>query len=597
MKNPLQSLAVILCLSNLASLGTFAQAVKWQGPGTFDYTSHFSKIPPYPTSEGPMNPAYTATSVEPSKITASVGGFAWFSNGDLAMLDFVDLDTKNGALIILRNLNDPTKTVTSETILQNFSEPLGLQIVNDVIYVNDQKGISKVEKNASGTYTKTLFSPRPVAAKSGRYPFAFNLEYVNGSLYYAMGTHGITSPENAQFPGFVYKVNMATGAVETLNSGMRMPNGMGTMKATGDLFYSDNQGEWRKASPVFHVQKGVFNGHPAGKSGGGWWPAPDKITPPAVWLPSVSRSAYGNMSRSSTGLHEVEKGIYKGSFLMGDNMLGRINRIFFEQVKGVYQGATFHFSNTIKGGVQHFIEGPDGTLFGGALGTDNSSGWNWQGVLGGMTKWTPNQKGIMDIVAIRSNQTGFDLEFTEPLAAADITPDNFWVVSYAYNQWSEDYGGSPEDVKKVKITALESSADRKQLAMTLEGLTKGRVYNFFIKNDLKSEAGNKIHFPWAWYTLNEISDKLPLVTVGIIKPNLQGMTGFRFDLQGRSLTIANSQSEDFMVKAFNPAGKMVFQSESKAFKGQASIHFQDRGLYILQITSPGSSFSKEITVL
>ncbi|MEO6097151.1 MAG: hypothetical protein ABIW76_16325 [Fibrobacteria bacterium] len=594
MKNSLQSLAVILCLSNI---GGFAQAVKWQGPGSFDYTGHFANTPPYPKSEGPMNPAYTATVVESGKITASVGGLAWLPNGDLLMVDFVDLDSKNGALIILKNLNVPGQTVTSETIMQNFSEPLGLQIVDGVIYVGDQKGIWKIVKDASGTYAKTLFSPRPVAAKSGRYPYAFNLEYANGSLYYSMGCHNISSPENAKWPGFVYKVDMATGAVETLNSGMRMPNGMGVKKETGDLFYSDNQGEWRKASPVFHVIKGAFNGHPALKTGGGWWPAPDKVTPPAVWLPTVSRSNYGNMTRSSTGLHEVEKGIYKGTFLMGDNYLGRINRIFFEKVKGVYQGATFHFSNTVKGGIQHFIEGPDGTLFGGALGTDNSSGWNWQGVLGAMTKWTPNQNGIMDVVAIRSNQTGFDLEFTEPLAAADIKPDNFWVVSYAYNQWSESYGGSPEDVKNVKITSLESSADRKRMAMTLEGLAKGRVYNFFIKNDLKSEAGNKIHFPWAWYTLNEISDKLPLESsVGIVPLN-QRMAGYQFDLQGRSLAISNPESQTFSVKAFAASGKTVFPSESKAVQGKASIRFSERGVYILRITSSGFSFSKSFTVL
>lgn len=593
MKNPSPSLAAILCLS---SLGAFAQAVKWQGPGTFDYTSHFSRNPPYPNSEGPMNPAYTATTVEPGKITASVGGFAWLPNGDLLMLDFVDLSSTKGALIVLKNLNAPGQAVTSETLMENFNEPLGLQVVDGVIYVNDQKGIWKVVKNEGGAYAKTLFSPRPVAAKTGRYPFAFNLEYANGSLYYSMGCHNITTPENAIWPGFVYKVDMATGAVETMNSGMRMPNGMGVKKETGDLFYSDNQGEWRKASPVFHVIKGAFNGHPALKTGGAWWPAPDKVTPPAVWLPSVSRSAYGNMTRSTTSLHEVEKGIYKGSFLMGDNFLGRINRIFLEKVKGVYQGATFHFSNTIRGGVQHFIEGPDGTLFGGALGTDNSSGWNWQGVLGGMTKWTPNQSGIMDVVAIRSNQTGFDLEFTEPLAAADIKPENFWVVSYAYNQWSENYGGSPEDVKKMKIIALESSVDRKQVAMTLEGLAKGRVYNFFIKNDLKSEAGNKIHFPWAWYTLNEISDKPPLAPVSI-KPLPQARAGFRFDLQGRWLAISNPQSQAFSVKAFDASGKTAFQTESKASQGKATIRFPERGVYVLRINSSGVTFSKSFTVL
>ena len=587
MGNSLKYIGAFLCL---AQLGGYAQSVQWQDDGSFDYSGHLSRTPRYPgENDGPMNPIYTASRIEPDRIRASVGGFAWLPNGDLLVLDFVDLQSRNGALIILKDINDPTKTVTSETILDNFFEPLGLQIVDDIIYVNDQEGIWRVEKDAGGSYTKTMFSPRPVEPKGReRYPFAFSLEHANGALYYAIGSHRVNSSQLGH--GYVYKVDLNTGDVETLNSGMRMPNGMGVIKATGDVFYSDNQGQWRKASPVFHVQKDVYNGHPSGS------PPADPITPPAVWLPSNSRSNYGAMTRSTTNLHEVENGIYKGQFLMGDNFLGRVNRVFFEKVKGVYQGGHSHFSNTVRGGVQHFIEGPDGTLFGGALGTDNSSGWNWEGVLGGITKWVPNQQGIMDILAVRSNREGFDLEFTEPLKASDIRPENFWVVSYEYNQWSENYGGSPEDVKRMRITALESSEDRKQLSLTIDGLAKGRVYNFFVKNDLTSEAGNTIYFPWAWYTLNEISDKDPLVTSGI-KPISRAETGFHYDLQGRRMAISHSRWQNFSVKAFSPSGKVVFQSETKALQGKASLHFSEKGVYILRITSPGGSFSKQIVVM
>jgi hypothetical protein len=579
----------------VSHLGVFAQAVKWQDAGSFDYTGHLNRTPPYPGDEAPMNPAYSAALVDQDKITSSVGGLDWLPNGDMVLLDFGELRRSSGAVHILKNVNNPSQSVTSETILKGLDDPLGLQVVDGVIYLIDQKGLWRVEKASTGSYSKTLLSKRPVAERTSNYPFAFSLEYKDGYLYYAMGCHNITSPENAQWPGHVYKVDIKTGELETLNSGLRMPNGMGHLKSTGDLFYSDNQGQWRKASPVFHVQKGAYNGHPARKTGGGSWPAPDKITPPAVWLPSNSRSKYGAMTRSATNLHEVENGTYKGHFLMGDNYMGRINRIFLEKVKEVYQGASFHFSGTVRGGVQTMTETSDGTIYSGVLG-HSGSGWNWKGVLGGLTKWTPSNKGIMDILTIRSNRSGFDLEFTEPLKAADIRPDNFWVVSYAYNNWSEDYGGSPEDVKKMKITALESSVDRKQVSMTIEGLAKSRVYHIFLKSDLQSETGKRIHFPHAWYTLNEVSDRAPLVAVGVA-PAKHAIGGFRFDLRGRSLDISSGKPLDFTVKAFRPTGRVVPRSGTTGHQGKALIQFPDRGVYILKITTPGGSFTKEMTVL
>lgn len=585
----LKILAGFLCISQLSG---FAQAVKWQNTGSFDYTSHLAATPPYPGTAAPMNPVYTAGLIDP--VNHSVGGFAWLPSGDLLVLHFGEIEKNSGSLHIIKNLKDASQTITTEMIFKPFDDPLGLQVVNGLIYVHDQKGIWRVEKTPSGSYSKTMLSPRPIAARTGRHPFAFNLDYSNGYLYYSLGTHGYSSPASNPHPGHVYKVDINTGGLEKLSSGMRTPNGLGIKKTTGDVFFSDNQGNWRKATPIFHVQTGAYHGYPAYSSG---WTAPRIITPPAVWLPTNSRSAYGAMTRSGTDLHEVESGIYKDHFLMGDNFMGRISRIFFEKINGVYQGANFHFSGTVKGGIQTMIEGPDGALFGGALG-HNVGGWNWQGVLGGLTKWTPNKNSILDILTIKSNRAGFDLEFTEPLKTSEIKPESFWVVSYEYNKWSSEYGGAPEDVKKMRINALESSEDRKRVALSIEGLAKGRVYHIFLKSDLQSETGNKIFFPHAWYTLNEISDRSPLMypLVGTA-PVGRALAGFRFDLQGRLLGISNAQSQDFTVKALRPTGRIVLESSTIGRQGKASIRFPEIGVYILQITTPRGIFSKEVTIL
>ncbi|MEO6094841.1 MAG: hypothetical protein ABIW76_03845, partial [Fibrobacteria bacterium] len=170
----------------LSQVGGFAQVVKWTDPGNYDHAGHNAKTPPYPLSEGPMNPTYTAARIHPD-ITASVGGLAWLPNGDLLLLDFGTLRKNSGALQILKNVTDASQAVTTETILQGLDDPMGVQVVNGVIYVSDQKGIWRVEKSATSSYSKSLLSPRPIAARTANFPLAFNLEHKDGFLYYSMG--------------------------------------------------------------------------------------------------------------------------------------------------------------------------------------------------------------------------------------------------------------------------------------------------------------------------------------------------------------------------------------------------------------------------
>ncbi|MEM6916645.1 MAG: hypothetical protein AAF491_08785, partial [Verrucomicrobiota bacterium] len=107
-----------------------------------------------------------------------------------------------------------------------------------------------------------------------------------------------------EWRGCIVTIDNETGEITPFAYGFRSPNGIG-FDAQGRLYASDNQGDWRGTSPLYHVEKGEFYGHPASipympdYNG----PAPLEIpieeleemrTPAAIWFP------HGTMANSPT---------------------------------------------------------------------------------------------------------------------------------------------------------------------------------------------------------------------------------------------------------------------------------------------------------
>ena len=51
------------------------------------------------------------------------------------------------------------------------------------------------------------------------------------------------------------------GKIERLCAGLRSPAGLGANK-DGELFYTDNQGDWVAACKLGHLKRGSFHGQP-----------------------------------------------------------------------------------------------------------------------------------------------------------------------------------------------------------------------------------------------------------------------------------------------------------------------------------------------
>ena len=168
--------------------------------------------------------------------------------------------------------------------------------------------------------------------------------------------------------------------------GYRTPNGF-AIGADGEMIVVDNQGVFNPSNKFIRLTQGAFYGHYLLKKEGTNIAAFQPVdvdskkggsryqTPPTVHLPQgiVNRSpSQPVLLRDLTGPFSV----YNGQWLLSELTMGRINRVFVEEVEGVWQGAVFLHSggHDPKGevgftaGPNRIIEGPDQNYYIGHIG-------------------------------------------------------------------------------------------------------------------------------------------------------------------------------------------------------------------------------------
>jgi cytochrome c len=266
------------------------------------------------------------------------------------------------------------------------------------------------------------------------------------------------------------------------------------MGVDGEIFVTDNQGEWIPSNKLIHVKKGEFNGQP--------WGIPEGVTEtprtaaPAIWLP---QDEIGNSPTEPILIHN---GPYKGQMLHGDVTHGGIKRDFLEKINGDYQGAVFRFSQGFEAGVNRLEWGPDSALYVGGVGM--VGGWSWKEKQYGLQKLKYNGKVTFEMLAIRALPKGFEIELTGPLQNDhQLTTSDIFVEQWRY-QGTQAYGGPKLDQTQLKIAKLDVSPDRKRIRLEIPELKKEHVVYFRLPEDLRSASGQPLWSSEAWYTLNNI---------------------------------------------------------------------------------------------
>jgi glucose/arabinose dehydrogenase len=359
---------------------------------------------------------------------------------------------------------------------------LGLKVVNDEVYVVQRGELSRLRDTDGDGRAETIDTITQDWGMSGNYhEFAFGLPVDEQGNFYITTNVGFWSPEwwhglsKAPYRGWVLRVT-ADGEVEPIANGVRSPCGLG-MNSEGDLFYTDNQGDWMPACGVFHVEEGDFFSHPASLrwtdayGNGGQVPSstepPDALRKPAaIWIPY-------EWSRSTGNLVAVEEngnfGPFDGQMVAAELTNGMIVRLQMEKVRGQWQGACFPLRQEI-GSATRVRFAADGSLF---VGYTNR-GWGGRAPGDGLARIRWTGKTPLEMKTVHLVQDGFEIELTEPLPAGVVPfPGAISLREYDYNWWW-DYGSPEMRERMVEVTSVAVSANRRILYVHTSGLVAGK---------------------------------------------------------------------------------------------------------------------------
>ncbi len=464
---------------------------------------------------------YTVETIKtPPGLSAEVGGLAFMPDGRLVAC------FHRGEVYTY----DPAKQEW-KLFAQGLHDPLGvLAPKNDEVVVMQRPELTRLRDTdgdgvadhyeticdafgMSGNYHEFAFGP--VAAPDGGWFVALNTASEGAGIRHEvrgeLRERGTKGRMYAAVPwrGWIAKIS-PDGKFTPWASGFRSPNTPG-FDAQGRLFVPDNQGDWIGTSPLYHVEKGKFYGHPAALA---WQPgetrAPLEIpvdeldmksTRPAILFPdNIMANSPTQPFPDTTG---GKFGPFAGQLLVGEMNRARIMRVVFDEVDGQLQGMAVPLldDHGLRRGDNRFAFAPDGSLWAGQ--TDHG----WAGDKGlQRISWTG--KVPLDVKEMRLTASGFEMTFTRPLAAASVNrPEAFKVQRYYY-EYHAAYGSKQFDLAEAVPQSVTLSDDRLTVTLDFDPLVAWRIYQFNLAG-LKAEDGAALANPLVIYTLNRLLSGTP----------------------------------------------------------------------------------------
>jgi hypothetical protein len=522
-----------------------------------------------------VHPSYTLTTLRPGSFRPTVGGLAMLSDGRLVVGSWLGTRTgccpsgnlgnrqNVGKVYVLSGVSAESPTVSIDTIATGLEDIMGLTVVNDVIYVSGGNQILRLNRtgnNGPVTSIDTVFQlpgvPQTSGANAGDslYPVKGRSEWMYGllarsdtffvnpsSMYNANNTSQVNPYRGralAVSPG--NGTSNKRGSFRTIGTGFRHHTGL-TFGPEGTIWTNETQGHWVPTNKLIRLKEGAHYGyrHAAGSAplinpDPDWANLPEE--PAAVFLPQEGAGGSGTMnsqgvfSNSPGAPLYLTQGPYAGQILMGDVSWGGIQRYFVEKVNGEWQGAGFAWMGGLESTPYRLVEGSDGQIYLGMMGTTGD--WSWNGQFYGLQKLRYNGTPTFEMLAVRSRAQGMEIEFTMPVDTAIAQQASSYIVrTYAYNP-SSAYGGSKMSGTLTTLTpsAIQISPDRKRVYLALTGLvartttgaTAGfgthRIVEVNIRKSYRSSTNTAPRDTIAFYTLNAISTSTPFsdtVAVGV----------------------------------------------------------------------------------
>ena len=473
-----------------------------------------------PNADGPRVPTendyYHLTTLPiPEGVVLEVGGLETLPDGRLGVA------TRRGEVWIVENpssLNGGRPHFTR--FAQGLHEALGLMYRDGALYtaqrseltrLRDTDGDGKADRYEtvyswplSGNYHEYSFGP--VLSPTGDMIVTLNLAWVGYGESFV------------KWRGWMLKI-APNGDMTPIAAGFRSPSSFG-YNLEGDLFYSENQGDWVGSGGITQVESGDFMGNPMGLKWSGEPESPVKLTKadipdtgepkfevakrvphlrtPAVWFPHTILG----ISTSAILVDSTRGGFgpFAGQLFVGDEGQSKIMRVYMEKVNGVYQGVVFPFREGFASGVFREVWGKDASMFVG----QTSRGWAATGKAPyGLQRLTWTGKVPFEAHRVEARSDGFEITFTAPVDRATAgDPASYGVNSFTY-KYHHIYGSPVINQVSHGIRSVVVSPDGLSARLVLDSLRQGYIFEIKMTGVRSSNSMPLLH-DFGYYTLNQI---------------------------------------------------------------------------------------------
>ena len=456
-----------------------------------------------------------STVAVPEGVVLEVGGLETMPDGRLAVA------TRRGDVWLIEN---PGSTDGGRPHFSRFAqglhEALGLAYRDGSLYAAQRSELTRL-RDGDGDGKADVYETVQSWPLSGNYH-----EYSFGPVFSPKGD--ITVSLNLAWVGYGESFvkwrgwmlqGTPNGKLAPFATGFRSPSSFG-YNLEGDLFYSENQGDWVGSGHITHVEKGDFVGNPKGLR---WTSDPEspvklavsdipdtgepkhevakrvpKLKTPAVWFPhtvmGISTSAI--LVDSTRGAF----GPFAGQLFVGDQGHSKIMRVALEKVNGVYQGAVFPFREGFVSGVFRQAWGTDGSMYVG----QTSRGWGATGrAQWGLQRLVWTGKTPFEPHHVSARPDGFEVFFTAPVDRAAAENLASWgVTSFTY-KYHHIYGSPVINQSTHGVRAAVVAKDGRSVRIAVDSLRQGYVHEIKMSG-VKSDAGAALLHDVGYYTVNQI---------------------------------------------------------------------------------------------
>ena len=462
---------------------------------------------------------YQIDTFDTEKLPMEVGAMTLLSDGNLLV------GTRRGDVYVLDQPYGKPEEATFRPWARGLAQPLGFLEHKGWIYTAQRGELTRMKDSdgdGSADTFETVCDAWDISGNYHEYNFGPRMDkegYMWITLNKPFGGQPYADPEikQAHWRGWAVRVHPETGEMFPMAAGLRSPAGVED-SPWGDIFYTDNQGEWCNASKLSHLEFGDYHGHPWGlptqtQAGEPFDSIPQPVSGtwmkdmhlqipqfkmPAVWFP------YDKMGKSPSGLRwdrsEGQFGPFSGQLFVADQHHATVMRVVLEQVDGHWQGACLPFREGFQCGIIRICFGQDASLF---VGMSNA-GWGGRGNRPwGLQRLRWTGKTPFEIHEMKAQPDGFTLSFTEPVHVESASdPKNYRMESYTYRLESR-YGGPEDDKKELKITKAVVSEDRTRVRLHVDALRAGYVHELHIEG-VQNQSQQPLLHGEAYYTLVRI---------------------------------------------------------------------------------------------